>query len=200
MMKTKSFSKLITKYTTIFILILTTTSSYAQNEDVQYHAIKTHQKVHTGMTVLSTWAVSNLAIGTTQINSSDWYYHRTNMMWNTVNLGLGLLGLYQSRDLKKVGSVKELIKRQKKLETAFIVNSILDIGYITTGAILTNNIDQEIKQTGSSLMLQGGFLLVFDAIMYATIRKERLRTSEKITQLGFSLTGSTPTFHIGFSF
>lgn len=186
------------KYFILFILILTTMFSHSQNEEIQYNAIKTHQKVHTGMTVLSTWAVSNLVIGATQLNSSNQYYHRTNMLWNTVNLGLGLLGLHQAKDLKKINNVDELIKRQKKLERAFIFNSVLDVVYITTGTILSNNSDQEIKQTGSSLILQGGFLLLFDSMMYATIKKERSKLSTTSTQFGLSSIDSYPVIYITF--
>ncbi len=182
------------------LLTLITIYSSAQDREIEYDAIKTQQKVHTGMTVLSTWAMSNLVIGATQINSEHWYYHRTNMLWNTINLGLGILGLHQSKDFEKINDINELIKRQKKLEKVFLINSALDVVYITSGALMNNDNNQEIKQTGESLILQGGFLLLFDSIMYATIKKERSKISKKPTQFGLSLIGSTPSLCMTFHF
>lgn len=164
------------------------------------HTLNTYQKINRGMTVLSTWAASNMIIGATQIGSDQWYYHRANMLWNTVNLGLGIVGLYQSKSLKEITDTDDLIKRQRKFEKTFIINSGLDLVYMAGGLVLQNNSDQELAQTGSSLILQGGFLLLFDTLMYFTIRKERTNTLKSVPQFGLSLVEMKPGFSFSLSF
>ena len=139
------------------------------------------------MTVLTTWAASNMIIGATQIGSDQWHYHRANMLWNTVNLGLGLAGIYQSKRIKEIDDVNDLVKKQRKLEKTFIINSGLDLIYMAGGVVLHRNSNQELAQTGSSLILQGGFLLLFDTMMYFTIKKERKETVKSVPQLGLTM-------------
>lgn len=179
------------KYLIYCIMLFFTLSADAQVNKTNY-ALNTYQKLNMGMTVLSTWAASNIIIGATQIGSDHWYYHRTNMLWNTVNLGLGIVGLYQSSNLKRIKDVNELVKRQRKLERTFIINSGLDLLYMTGGMVLKGNRNQELAQTGSSLLLQGGFLLLFDTIMYFTIKKERSRTLSSVPKFNLSMVEAKP--------
>ena len=65
-----------------------------------------------------------------------------------------------------------MIKEQKKTETIFLVNDVLDLGYIATGIWMRNeSVNQGdradmFKGYGNSLILQGSFLLAFDAYAY----------------------------------
>jgi hypothetical protein len=67
---------------------------------------------------------------------------------------------------------EEILKAQKKTESIFLVNDVLDVGYIAAGIwmreVAPNKLDQEelFKGYGNSLILQGSFLLVFDALAY----------------------------------
>jgi hypothetical protein len=66
----------------------------------------------------------------------------------------------------------------QNLERTLIFNSGLDIAYIATGLYLRERGKNELNLTrseqfqgfGKSLMLQGGFLLVFDALFYSSLR------------------------------
>lgn len=67
---------------------------------------------------------------------------------------------------------EEMLKAQKKTESIFLINDVLDVGYIAAGIwmreVAPNQLDQEdlFKGYGNSLILQGSFLLVFDALAY----------------------------------
>jgi len=129
-----------------------------------------------GMTILGSWAVLNITSGLAGYglsSGSTRYFYQFNAMWNTVNLGLAGLGYYQTT-LKSelVLSLSETLKAQNQTENIFLLNSGLDIGYIAVGAFLYESSKHASKNSdllkgyGQSLWLQGGFLLVFDAIMY----------------------------------
>ncbi|MDC3252172.1 hypothetical protein OAU18_00450 [Schleiferiaceae bacterium] len=128
------------------------------------------------MLSLGSYAVVNFAIsGAAYFSSEDEYskrFHEMNVMWNTVNIGLAIPGYIKARRGGGPVTMAELVKAQKKTETIFLVNDVLDIGYIAAGIwmreVAPNQLDQEdlYKGYGNSLILQGSFLLVFDAVAY----------------------------------
>ncbi|MDB9928773.1 hypothetical protein OAD04_00785 [Schleiferiaceae bacterium] len=128
------------------------------------------------MLSLGSYAVVNFAIsGAAYFSSEDEYskrFHEMNVMWNTVNIGLAIPGYIKARRGGGPVTMAELVKAQKKTETIFLVNDVLDIGYIAAGiwmrGVATNQLDQEdlYRGYGNSLILQGSFLLVFDAVAY----------------------------------
>jgi hypothetical protein len=80
-------------------------------------------------------------------------------------------GLFEVRNLmKKKISLYQNLRQQQKVESLLLINSGLDLAYITTGLYLkergTNHLNDKTKGYGGSLMLQGSFLLVFDIIQY----------------------------------
>ena len=128
------------------------------------------------MLSLGSYAVVNFAIsGAAYFSSEDEYskrFHEMNVMWNTVNIGLAIPGYIKARRGGGPVTMAELVKAQKKTETIFLVNDVLDIGYIAAGILMRevalNQLDQEdlYRGYGNSLILQGSFLLVFDAVAY----------------------------------
>ena len=99
-----------------------------------------------------------------------------NLGWSSINLGLATLGFIQNNPNRIIQnqSVEYL---QTKNERIFLVNSVLDIGYMATGLIMmqsNNPENQEIMHGfGSSILLQGGFLFVFDGLMYLTHKQHK---------------------------
>ena len=128
------------------------------------------------MLSLGSYAVVNFAIsGAAYFSSEDEYskrFHEMNVMWNTVNIGLAIPGYIKARRGGGPVIMAELVKAQKKTETIFLVNDVLDIGYIAAGIwmreVAPNQLDQEdlFNGYGNSLILQGSFLLVFDTVAY----------------------------------
>jgi hypothetical protein len=145
------------------------------------------------MLSLGSYAVANLAIsGVGYMTSEDEYskrFHEMNVMWNTVNFGLALPGYIKARRGGLTMSRDEMVKTQKKTESIFLINSILDVGYIAVGVWMhgaaSNQLDQEnlYEGYGNSLILQGSFLLAFDALAYYihNCHGKELPAFEKIT-------------------
>ena len=129
----------------------------------------------TAMKILGGWSAINLVsspfLKTTETES--WHhFHQMNFNWNLVNAGiagLGYVGIQKRKE--KYWSLSSIEKERKKLRKSLAVNMGLDVCYMLAGAILKNRAEKMSSddQTrnisfGNSLMLQGGFLLVFDGV------------------------------------
>jgi hypothetical protein len=126
----------------------------------------------TGMLVLGGWALANIVSGTTLSFTTQGeakYFNQFNALWNTVNLGLALNGLFNTGtdSLSMLNSVTG----HQTLQNIFVLNAGLDLAYIATGLFLKEKAKNSDKKDilngyGNSLLVQGAFLLVFDAAMY----------------------------------
>jgi hypothetical protein len=157
----------------LFIGLLLCKSTFGQVTDFQKEFNSINESLMLG---LGSYAVANFAIsGAGYFSSEDEYtkrFHEMNVMWNTVNIGLALPGYIKARRGGQPMTREEILKAQKKTESIFLVNDVLDVGYIAAGIwmreVAPNKLDQEdlFKGYGNSLILQGSFLLVFDALAY----------------------------------
>lgn len=148
------------------------------------------------MRVLGTWGLANISTGLIAYNNSSGtakYFHKMNAMWNTANVGLALIGILSSNN--KILTQDQQIKKQGTLEKVFKINTFLDLGYVATGFYLqhrgNDTRSDKLKGYGSSVILQGTFLFVFDAIMYNLESKngKLLTTIRNNSQLTFNLNG-----------
>ena len=133
------------------------------------------------MTILGSWSVLNITTSLLfreKTTGIDKQFHTMNGLWNLVNGGLALSGYLNSKKARLSSDAIESMDRYQKLERTLIFNSGLDIAYIATGLYLRERGKNELNLTrseqfqgfGKSLMLQGGFLLVFDALFYSSLR------------------------------
>jgi len=188
------------KKTLLFSGLLLSQSIFGQVTDFQKEFNSINENL---MLSLGSYALANFAIsGVAYFSSEDEYskrYHEMNVMWNTVNMGLALPGYIKARRGGQPMTRAEMLKAQKKTESIFLINDVLDLGYIATGIwmreVAPNQLDQEdlFKGYGNSLILQGSFLLAFDAVAYYIHHNhgKKLLGFEKVslssTQLGIGL-------------
>lgn len=149
------------------------------------------------MWVLGAWAVGNMATGAIGFGVSGdetWrHFHLGNLIWNGVNLALAIIGLVNNwkADGKPLDA-KELMKGSQTLEKVFFINAGLDVAYLATAAFLLQRGDAtgDVRFTGfgQALLLQGGFLLVFDLTMALlnTRMSNKLFDRLTLTPLGVS--------------
>jgi hypothetical protein len=158
-----------------------------------------------GMLVLGGWAVANIGTNSIlSINASgeDRYFYRFNIYWNVVNLGLAGIGYYnEMRRDPSYYSLTETIDRQKRIEKTFAFNSGLNVAYIAGGLYLmelSNNSERNAdlyRGFGKGLMLQGGFLLVFDAAMHYAHSRNSRRLKGIINNMSVSSSGIGISYH-----
>ena len=134
-----------------------------------------------GMIALASWAGLNIVGGSALyfFDEANQSFHQMNAMWNVVNAGLATGGLIgASRELTGWDLTRS-IEAQHNLEKVYLVNAGLDLGYIMGGLFLAQLGDEyparadQFEGWGYSIALQGGFLMLFDAVMFIVHRRNR---------------------------
>lgn len=162
----------------LFILCCYSTTLLAQSQDsIQLFNKERLSLQKKGMAVLGGWAIANIGVGIVGSQLTDGStakFHEMNAIWNVVNLGLALPGYIGAAKGKTVLGFRQSYKEQKNVEKTFLFNAAVDAAYIVGGLYFVekskNTLDLSKKATqegyGNSIMLQGGFLMAFDMVMY----------------------------------
>ena len=168
--------------------------------ELNQHRIKLNK---TNMWVLGGWAAGNILVSGImrgQTSGTQKYFHEMNAVWNLVNLGIAGGALYGAYTSDPTGlDLWATFREQQKIEKVLLFNLALNFTYITGGAYLieksknaTSN-PERLKGYGQSLLLQGGFLLLFDATQFflhhnhATPKLEQLLSHVQVGGNGLSL-------------
>jgi hypothetical protein len=161
-------------------------------------AIRRNVLNKTNMTILLAWSGANIVQGSISAGNlvgSAHYFHQMNAYFNVVNLAIAGYGLYEVRkQMNKKLNLYQNLRQQQKVESLLILNSGLDLAYLTTGLYLrergTNHLNDQTKGYGGSLMLQGGFLLVFDIIQYVQHRQNGNLLNKYLSNLQMATTAN----------
>lgn len=150
-----------------------------------------------GMLTLGSWAIGNMAVNGALLNNpssgEQAHFYRMNIFWNVVNLGLAIPGYLGAMNtdpttLSLVESAHEFHKMNKIL----LVNVGLDVAYITGGFLLREkaktrpNRESMFKGYGKSLILQGGFLLLFDVALVTLLETKSPQLNQLLETVSFS--------------
>lgn len=131
------------------------------------------------MGVLAGWSAVNLLAGTTLSFVTDdpvlRGFHQMNAGWNLVNAGLAIPGLITTAgrlaNPAETG-LAESLQQQNSIEDVLLFNAGIDIAYMVSGLYLIERSRRgestaaQLEGFGYSLLLQGGFLFVFDLAVY----------------------------------
>jgi hypothetical protein len=184
------------------ILVLFPDLLHAQNStfDAQNYAQKSFDLQKKGMIVLGSWATLNLISGSTGYFLSEndsKYFHQMNAGWNIINLGIAGFALYNlSQSDATLMTYPDIITDLQSLDKILLFNAGLDLGYMAAGAWLwergLRKKSSRLRGYGKSLLLQGGFLLAFDLILYlmhSPLTNELIKDPERfqITSNGFRI-------------
>ena len=163
------------KYLLVILFVAIPLVMYAQGN---YHHFFSRSMTinNTGMYVLGGWAVANLAtggVGWSRTTGPTMYFHQMNFFWNTVNLGIAGFALYSATQMEPLRmSYQELMNEHNRYEKLYLINAGLDVLYVGTGFLLRHLSANNMKRAdlmmgyGNSVILQGGFLFLFDGVMY----------------------------------
>lgn len=168
------------KISLLYCLLAFTTFAFAQNIDLTKFEKERNRMQKNSMIVLGCWSVANIVvsgIATDTRNIEMRNFHQMNVMWGAVNLAIAGLG-YWGAAKEKINNpvLADVLKHQNRVQKTYLINAGLDVIYIAAGLIMNKTSDnqkkpEKFKGYGNSIMLQGGFLLIFDAINYAIHKK-----------------------------
>ncbi|RAI85615.1 DUF6992 family protein [Algoriphagus yeomjeoni] len=165
-----SLALLIILLTAVFLPLDTFAQSFAELQDFNQTRISYNEK---GMMILGGWAVGNMiwgGIAAGQTTGQTKAFHQMNLYWNSVNLVIAGFGYWQATKDTPGTDFWATMDAQQNMEKILLFNAALDIAYIAGGMYLKErglrlNKDKFIG-FGKSIILQGAFLLTFDAVMY----------------------------------
>jgi hypothetical protein len=152
----------------------------------------------TGMSVLGGWGLANIGAGAAGWAASkggqNRYFYQMTTVWGVVNAAVALNGYANAlREINETLNPAENLKAQQKIERIFLFNGALDVVYISAGFYLdsrgSNNNNAQLKGYGTSIALQGAFLLLFDAAMYRTQHGNGSRLRRFLEKTPITFTG-----------
>ena len=180
------------KFTTILLFTLSllhATSGSCQLQQFNEQRCSIDKKL---MLSLGSWASANIigsGIGwATTENEEHKYFHQMNVFWNAINIGLAIPGYIKARNGKSQLSLFKSLEEQRKIEGVHLVNAGLDLAYISSGILLRNkqpknsNEENQFRGYGNSIIIQGGFLLVYDWIGYMMHRRHAKKQLNPLLQ------------------
>lgn len=154
-------------------------SSFSQQIDLIKFEKERISKTKNSMLVLGGWSVANIvgsSIATNNHNKEVRYFHQMNVMWGGINLAIAGLG-YWNAGREKINNpiLADVLKHQNRIEKTYLINAGLDVVYVGAGLLMNKTSDnqknpEKFKGYGNSIMLQGGFLLLYDALIYSIHR------------------------------
>jgi len=183
------------KINTLFIIFCIFLRAEAQrdfNDSIAYSRNRTTEKA---MITLGSWAVLNIASGfiiAGQKQGEAKYFWQMNAYWNLINGGLAVMGYINARKaMTRKYDLADNEKAQLSIEKLYVFNFGLDLAYIAGGFFLrekgmneTNIKSQDqLKGYGSSIAVQGGFLLLMDGVMIMLHHKNSIRLNNKLKNL-----------------
>lgn len=160
----------------ILFLILTPAFLLASSPEEDFLR-KSRQTNINGMYVLGSWAIANIAIGGVGMSRTEGqtrHFHQMNLAWNAVNLGIAGIAMWNfaQHDISAM-PFPELANDHLRTKRLYLINAGLDVLYVAAGAYMWHRSQQTgakrpqmLEGFGKAVVLQGGFLLVFDAAMY----------------------------------
>lgn len=157
----------------VLLFMLSGANLFAQDSLQSFRLVRNKINI-TGMKVLGSWGIVNIGVGVAgraNTDGAEKYFYQMNSFWGATNLGIAAFGFFNVRkNFYKPLTAEQNLKAQKQIEKTFLINCGLDVVYTGTGIYLrsrgNNRDDDKLKGYGSSVMLQGIFLLVFDGVMY----------------------------------
>tara|TARA_R110002049_G_scaffold163985_6_gene330030 strand:- start:118 stop:708 length:591 start_codon:yes stop_codon:yes gene_type:complete len=179
-------------------LFLLSFSLFAQSELKEFNENRL-KITKTGMYTLGAWAVGNMAVSGIALGGaggSQKHFHQMNIYWNIVNLGLAGSGLYSAITADPASfDLAASISEQAKMEKLLLFNAGLDIGYMAAGLWMLersknlNNNPELWKGFGKSVILQGGFLFVFDLALFTILNTNSSTELIQNLQIGMASNG-----------
>ena len=182
-------------------------SSFSQKTDLVKFEKERVRYTKNSMAALAGWSVVNIVgsgFATNTRNKEVRYFHQMNVMWGGINLALAGLGYYGAGREKIDNPVlADVLKHQNRIEKTYLINLGLDVVYVGTGLLMNKTSDnqknpEKFEGYGNSILLQGGFLLLYDAIIYSIHRKHGKKLDGLVDKV--QLTGGPGSVSLVYNF
>ncbi|WP_339868425.1 hypothetical protein [uncultured Algoriphagus sp.] len=192
---------LIVLLTTVFIPIDTFAQNIPELQNFNQTRISYNEK---GMMILGGWAVGNMiwgGIAASQTSGQTKAFHQMNLYWNSVNLVIAGFGYWQATKENAGTDFWSTMDAQQNMEKILLFNAALDVAYVAGGLYLKERglrLDKDkFIGFGKSILLQGAFLLTFDAVMYTFHHTHAKELPQIVNQISLGPAGFNISIPLG---
>ncbi len=185
----------------VTLLFLIAPSFGFAQESWEAFAISRTKINQTGMQVLLGWSVLNMAGGTLgyyQASGKNRYFHQMNAAWNVVNAGIAI-GALSGMGNDSLTALPAAYKEGLTMEKVLLANAGLDVAYMAAGGYLIERGLRKDKKRfrgwGRSLILQGGFLLALDTVLFILNNNQNQQLYNLLSHVTLNHQGVGLAFH-----
>lgn len=181
----------------VILVLFLFASAFSHSQTLDDYLDKEQKIKRNSMITLISWGGVNLMsgiIGWRISKGESHYFHQMNASWGLINAGIGTTALLIQKD--QPTTLKKALNKSHRTEKILYLNTGLDVAYLTAGFALKSvaknnpeNVDR-FRGFGNSLLLQGGFLLLFDITQLIIHNRHRkLNEQDLWNNLSLSDTG-----------
>lgn len=139
--------------------------SYDEALPDEVAALASHQQA--ANVILATWGVGSVTLGAIQLFSPNPFvkaFGLQNLVWGGIDGSIAIFGHTQLQKLD--WSSTTALEENLKFRRILLINALLDVLYLAIGYLLWRKANVKWRGHGAGIMLQGGFLFVFDWVNY----------------------------------
>ena len=115
------------------------------------------------MALTTAWGLASVGWGASQLAGQPDPWQRgfaiQQVAWGAIDAGIGL---WAWQDFERRRTTGEDLALKPWLHDLYVVNAALDLGYMAVGAWLLAQPDEAARGHGAGLLVQGGWLALFD--------------------------------------
>jgi len=182
----------------LFLFLIVFVNKAKAQDSLSNFNQKRNEINQTGMKVLSGWALANIAIGSVafyRTKGVNKYFNQMNVYWNIINLGIASAGYFGAKEaLNKQFTLAQSLHEQHKTEEILLLNTGLDVAYMAGGLFLhqrgMNKSSDRLRGYGNAVILQGAFLFLFDASLFAIQNRHGKTADRFLNQVRLSFNGN----------
>lgn len=125
------------------------------------------QQMQRNKYILLGWGTANMVSGVALLGSEYRDFGVMNASWGAINTGIALLALRSARQAGNAApSHGEMLRDEQQFNRIVALNTGLDVAYMVAGlAMMREGQSSMIRQYGTSVLVQGAFLFVYDLFL-----------------------------------
>lgn len=133
--------------------------------------------------ILFGWGGLNVAAGAAMLPGNYRDFGGMNLAWGVINMAIVTPSLFFRESVTPEESpFYHTVREELRFQRIVAINAGLNVSYILSGiGMLHYGESSRIRQFGSSVMIQGAFLLLYDLVLLQYSSRYLNRISEKIT-------------------
>jgi hypothetical protein len=131
--------------------------------DFQLDIQARQQQMKRNKHILLGWGVANAASGIALYPTEYRDFGLMNASWGLINSGIALLAMRDGSTSGSSLSFAEMLRQEQQFNRIVALNAGLDVGYMIAGLwMMTEGNSSMVRQYGTSVLIQGAFLFVYD--------------------------------------